>query len=202
LLDLILRTLHAKPSTNGHSGVGSSHARLRLRCVAVSSRTRAVYCSTSLPTGGARKTFQSRHVAGSAQICTSATCAIGGRERGSSRCRRRSATSQRASNSDQGSALNGISLQERLEHRRLLQITCDDAFDLPVPHQKYAFGVVKAAQARGDVEVLVERKWRRALRAHLRADVAAHLGTVRAALVSALRSRATSSPDLASLRRT
>ena len=82
-----------------------------------------------------------------------------------------------------------------------LQITCDDAFDLPVPDQKYTFGVVKAAQARGDFEVLVERK-RRALRAHLGADVAAHLGTLHAAFVSALRSRATSSPDLASLRRT
>ena len=76
-----------------------------------------------------------------------------------------------------------------------LQITCDDAFDLPVPNQKYTFGVVKAAQARGDFEVLVERK-RRALRAHLGADVAARLGTLQAAFVSALRSRATSSPDL------
>ncbi len=82
-----------------------------------------------------------------------------------------------------------------------LQITCDDAADLPVPGQKYTFGVVKAAQARGDFEVLVERK-RRALRAHLGADIAAHLGTLRATLVSAPRSRATSSPDLASLGRT
>jgi transaldolase / glucose-6-phosphate isomerase len=30
-----------------------------------------------------------------------------------------------------------------------LQITCDDAVDLPVPGKKYSFGVVKAAQARG-----------------------------------------------------
>jgi transaldolase / glucose-6-phosphate isomerase len=82
-----------------------------------------------------------------------------------------------------------------------LQITCDDAFDLAVPGQKYTFGVVKAAQARGDFEVLVERK-RRALRAHLGADVAAHLATLQAAFVSALRSHATSSPDLASLRPT
>ena len=51
-----------------------------------------------------------------------------------------------------------------------LQITCDDAVDLPVPGQKYTFGVVKAAQARGDFQVLVERD-RRALRAHLGADV-------------------------------
>src|SRR4029434_9151370 len=35
-----------------------------------------------------------------------------------------------------------------------LQITCDDAAGLPVPGQRYTFGVVKAAQARGDLEVL------------------------------------------------
>jgi transaldolase/glucose-6-phosphate isomerase len=47
-----------------------------------------------------------------------------------------------------------------------LQITCDDAQDLPVPGQKYSFGIVKAAQARGDLQVLESRK-RRALRLHL-----------------------------------
>jgi len=47
-----------------------------------------------------------------------------------------------------------------------LQITCDDANDLPVPGQKYTFGVVKAAQARGDFQVLADRG-RRALRVHL-----------------------------------
>ena len=47
-----------------------------------------------------------------------------------------------------------------------LQITCDDAADLPVPGQKYSFGIVKAAQARGDFDVLAERG-RRALRVHL-----------------------------------
>ena len=51
-----------------------------------------------------------------------------------------------------------------------LQITCDDAEDLAVPGQKYTFGVVKAAQARGDFEVLAERH-RRALRIHLPADL-------------------------------
>jgi hypothetical protein len=55
-----------------------------------------------------------------------------------------------------------------------LQITCDDAADLPVPGQKYTFGVVKAAQARGDFQVLSERG-RRALRVHLGANVAAGL---------------------------
>jgi transaldolase/glucose-6-phosphate isomerase len=51
-----------------------------------------------------------------------------------------------------------------------LQITCDDAVELPVPGQKYTFGIVKAAQARGDFEVLAQRH-RRALRVHLGKDV-------------------------------
>src|SRR5208283_4607228 len=55
-----------------------------------------------------------------------------------------------------------------------LQITCDDAADFPVPQQKYTFGVVKAAQARGDFAVLAERN-RRALRVHLGTDVKAGL---------------------------
>jgi transaldolase / glucose-6-phosphate isomerase len=62
-----------------------------------------------------------------------------------------------------------------------LQITCDDTLDLEVPGRRYSFGVVKAAQARGDFEVLVERG-RRALRAHLGADIAAGLKTLRATI--------------------
>ena len=58
-----------------------------------------------------------------------------------------------------------------------LQITCDDAQDVPVPEEKYTFGVVKTAQARGDFQVLLERR-RRALRAHLGRDVAAGLATL------------------------
>jgi transaldolase / glucose-6-phosphate isomerase len=48
-----------------------------------------------------------------------------------------------------------------------LQITSDDDADIPVPGQKYTFGVVKAAQARGDFQVLLDRG-RRALRVHIR----------------------------------
>jgi transaldolase / glucose-6-phosphate isomerase len=48
-----------------------------------------------------------------------------------------------------------------------LQITCDDPADIEVPGHSYTFGVVKAAQARGDLDVLVERG-RRALRVHLK----------------------------------
>jgi transaldolase/glucose-6-phosphate isomerase len=47
-----------------------------------------------------------------------------------------------------------------------LQVTCDDQMELPVPGQKFTFGVVKAAQARGDFQVLAERN-RRVLRVHL-----------------------------------
>ena len=66
-----------------------------------------------------------------------------------------------------------------------LQITCDDAADLPVPDQKYTFGVVKAAQARGDFAVLAERG-RRALRVHLGKDVDAGLITLTRAIAGAL----------------
>jgi transaldolase/glucose-6-phosphate isomerase len=66
-----------------------------------------------------------------------------------------------------------------------LQITCDDAVDLAIPGRKYTFGVVKAAQARGDFQVLAERD-RRLLRAHLGPDVSAGLGALRGALLEAL----------------
>jgi transaldolase/glucose-6-phosphate isomerase len=59
-----------------------------------------------------------------------------------------------------------------------LQITADDAADLAVPGKGYTFGVVKAAQARGDLEVLV-RRGRRALRVHLGRDVGAGLAALR-----------------------
>ncbi len=59
-----------------------------------------------------------------------------------------------------------------------LQVTCDDAEDLPVPGQKYTFGVVKAAQAQGDLKVLAARR-RRALRVHVGADTMAGLGQLR-----------------------
>ena len=66
-----------------------------------------------------------------------------------------------------------------------LQITCDDAVDLPVPGQKYTFGIVKAAQARGDFDVLASRG-RRALRVHLGKDINAGLVTLHNATKKAL----------------
>ncbi len=66
-----------------------------------------------------------------------------------------------------------------------LQITCDDANDIKVPDQKYTFGVVKAAEARGDFEVLAERD-RRVLRVHLDTHVAEGLTTLKEAVRQAL----------------
>jgi transaldolase / glucose-6-phosphate isomerase len=66
-----------------------------------------------------------------------------------------------------------------------LQITADDARDLAVPGQKASFGVIKAAQARGDFGVLTERG-RRALRVHLKGDLEAGLKMLGAAITEAL----------------
>lgn len=59
-----------------------------------------------------------------------------------------------------GGANNGV----------FVQVTCDDAEDLAVPGQKYSFGIVKSAQARGDLDVLFERG-RRAIRLHIAGNV-------------------------------
>jgi transaldolase/glucose-6-phosphate isomerase len=66
-----------------------------------------------------------------------------------------------------------------------LQITADDAEDLPIPAHRASFGVVKAAQARGDFGVLLERG-RRALRAHIKGDLSAGLAELEAAVQRAL----------------
>src|SRR5262249_52669414 len=66
-----------------------------------------------------------------------------------------------------------------------LQITADDEKDLQVPGQKASFGVIKAAQARGDFDVLTERG-RRAVRVHLKGDVASGLKALDAAITEAL----------------
>ena len=62
-----------------------------------------------------------------------------------------------------------------------LQITANDAVDLAIPDHRSSFGVVKAAQARGDFDVLVERG-RRALRIHLDGDLDAGLAALAAAV--------------------
>jgi transaldolase/glucose-6-phosphate isomerase len=54
------------------------------------------------------------------------------------------------------------------------QITCSDPHDLRIPGQPYSFGVLKAAQAAGDMEAL-QSKNRRALRLHVGSSPAAGL---------------------------
>ena len=66
-----------------------------------------------------------------------------------------------------------------------LQITCEEVEDLPIPGRKARFGVVKAAQARGDLEVLAERE-QRALRIDLGLDVEGGLRRLARAIRKAL----------------
>jgi transaldolase/glucose-6-phosphate isomerase len=67
-----------------------------------------------------------------------------------------------------------------------IQITAEPAPDLDVPGQKIGFGVIEAAQARGDFGVLAERG-RRALRLHIKSDVAKGLAAIAAAVQGALK---------------
>jgi len=65
-----------------------------------------------------------------------------------------------------------------------LDITADPLKDVQVPGRKFSFGVVEAAQARGDLEVLDERG-RRTLRAHLGTDVDGGLNKLADAIAKA-----------------
>jgi transaldolase/glucose-6-phosphate isomerase len=67
-----------------------------------------------------------------------------------------------------------------------LQITCDDAEDVPVPGQRYSFGTIRLAQARGDFEVLSSRG-RRLMRIHFK-DIKSGLKTLRALVEQAVSS--------------
>lgn len=58
-----------------------------------------------------------------------------------------------------------------------LQVTADDRPDLAIPGQKASFGIIKAAQARGDFDVLAERG-RRALRVHIKGNLGSGLAVL------------------------
>src|SRR5712691_10629927 len=58
-----------------------------------------------------------------------------------------------------------------------IQVTADNAVDVPLPNEAFTFGVLKQAQALGDFQSLASRH-RRAIRLHLGADVAAGLATL------------------------
>jgi transaldolase/glucose-6-phosphate isomerase len=66
-----------------------------------------------------------------------------------------------------------------------LELTCDPVRDLPVEGKRYTFGVVEAAQARGDLQVLAGRH-RRVLRVHLGPDVDAGLQALASTMAAAL----------------
>ena len=51
-----------------------------------------------------------------------------------------------------------------------IQVTCDDAEDLVIPDEPYSFGILKAAQALGDLQSLTSRQ-RRVVRIHVGSDV-------------------------------
>jgi transaldolase/glucose-6-phosphate isomerase len=91
----------------------------------------------------------------------------------------RALTEMRRRNRDKTRAATCLGFGPRFQHSTgqaykggpnsgvFLQITCDDPVDIDVPGHSYSFGVVKIAQASGDLAVLVERG-RRALRVHLK----------------------------------
>ena len=68
-------------------------------------------------------------------------------------------------------------------HGLFLQLTCDDAEDAAIPDRagspesSMSFGVLKAAQARGDRQALIDAG-RKVLRLHLGADVPGGLGRI------------------------
>ncbi len=62
-----------------------------------------------------------------------------------------------------------------------IQITCRDERDIAIPGEPYTFGVLKAAQAAGDLEALVAKQ-RRAVRLHLEGSLLEGLDVLRAAV--------------------
>ena len=66
-----------------------------------------------------------------------------------------------------------------------IQITADDAADLPLPDRRLTFGALKGAQALGDFQALSARG-RRVIRIHLDADTERGLADVRDAVEQAL----------------
>jgi transaldolase/glucose-6-phosphate isomerase len=66
-----------------------------------------------------------------------------------------------------------------------LQLTADDAEDVQIPGAPYTFGVLKRAQALGDLEAL-RKHGRRVMRIHLGRDVAQGLAAVREVIAASL----------------
>ena len=67
-----------------------------------------------------------------------------------------------------------------------IQITADDAQDLPIPGEPYSFSILKQAQALGDLRSL-ESKQRRVIRLHLGKDVLAQWARLEELVESAVK---------------
>lgn len=63
------------------------------------------------------------------------------------------------------------------DHGVFIQITADDAKDIPLPGEPFGFSILKQAQALGDFASLASRH-RRAIRIHLGTDIASGLKTL------------------------
>ena len=68
-----------------------------------------------------------------------------------------------------------------------LQITAESAPDVAIPGRKASFGVIEAAQARGDLRVLADRGRASAAAAHLAHDAEAGLASIGEAVRTVLR---------------
>jgi len=64
-----------------------------------------------------------------------------------------------------------------------LQLTVEDRLDLPIPGEPYSFGIMKRAQALGDLRAL-QRRGRRVLRIHFTADASAGLSKLERAIAA------------------
>ncbi len=70
-----------------------------------------------------------------------------------------------------------------------VQLTCEDDPDVPIPGEPYSFGILKAAQALGDLQSLTTRN-RRVIRVHLGKNVAEDVARLEQAIDAALKNPA------------
>ena len=69
-----------------------------------------------------------------------------------------------------------------------IQITADDAQDVPIPGRRFSFSVLKGAQAAGDLQSLRDHG-RRVIRVHIAGDLSAGLETLTDAVATAAAAR-------------
>ncbi len=65
-----------------------------------------------------------------------------------------------------------------------IQVTADDAVDVPIPDQPFTFSILKQAQAQGDLESLRDHE-RRVIRLHIRGDLALGLSRLTDSVIHA-----------------